>query len=77
LLEEIVIEHWRFLELAVIGILALNMLQAVYAIKYPRAPLPPLASPARPKGISSPPAVTKRRFKALSANVSDNRVPLS
>jgi hypothetical protein len=59
------------LELAALGVLALNMLQAVYAIKYPRAPLPPLPSPARPKGISSPPAITKRRFKALSPNVNE------
>ena len=44
--------------------LAYNILEAAYAIKYPRAPLPPLVSPAKPKAaVASTP---HQPFKILS-----------
>ncbi|KDQ62400.1 hypothetical protein JAAARDRAFT_30307 [Jaapia argillacea MUCL 33604] len=52
-------------EVMVIGVLGLNILQGAYALKYPRAPLPPLPSPA--KTIKSPATTpAQRRFKVLS-----------
>ena len=44
--------------------LAYNILEAAYAIKYPRAPLPPLVSPAKPKAAVA--ATPHQPFKLLS-----------
>jgi len=47
-------------ELALSALLALNLVQAVFALKYPRKPLPPLpTSPA--KGLVTPQSQKKRR----------------
>ena len=60
-----------YIEMAVITIFAYNILEAVYAVKYPRAPLPKTTPSAATKSKSG--AVTsptpKRAFKVLSPNV--------
>ena len=59
------------LEMAIITIFAYNILEATYAIKYPRPPLPQTASPAATKSKSGPVTspTPKRAFKVLSPNV--------
>ncbi|KAJ7170779.1 hypothetical protein C8R43DRAFT_1231517 [Mycena crocata] len=57
------------LEVGAVALMSLNILQAVYAVKYPRAPLPPSPSPAKPKGIHMAPPTPQRSFK-LSPNSS-------
>ncbi|KAJ6609242.1 hypothetical protein B0H10DRAFT_2065184 [Mycena sp. CBHHK59/15] len=57
------------LEVGTVALLLTNILQAVYAVKYPRAPLPPSPSPAKPKGIHMAPPTPQRAFR-LSPNSS-------
>ncbi|KAJ7455363.1 hypothetical protein B0H11DRAFT_2067791 [Mycena galericulata] len=57
------------LEVSAVVWLSLNILQAVYAVKYPRAPLPPSPSPAKTKGIHMAPPTPQRSFR-LSPNSS-------
>ncbi|KAJ7773374.1 hypothetical protein B0H16DRAFT_1512128 [Mycena metata] len=57
------------IEVGAVALLSLNILQAAYAIKYPRAPLPPSPSPAKPKGIHMAPPTPQRSFR-LSPNSS-------
>ncbi|PPQ73300.1 hypothetical protein CVT26_015329 [Gymnopilus dilepis] len=59
------------LETAIVTLLGYNILEAVYAIKYPRAPLPPVTSPAK----KAPPTVvastkTPKKAFAMSPNSS-------
>jgi hypothetical protein len=57
-------------ELALLSILLLNTLQSIYAIKYPRAPLPSGPSSTKRLKIASTPAPkTKKRLSTLSSNV--------
>ena len=58
-----------FSELGVATLFSYNVLEAVYAIKYPRKPLPPLTSPTRVHTPRSSKATPKRPFKVLSPNV--------
>jgi len=60
-------------EVAAMSIFGFNVLEGLYAVKYPRAPLPPLASPSKAKGIYMSPPAPQRPFKSLSPKV---RVPL-
>ncbi|KAF8888099.1 hypothetical protein BD779DRAFT_1785955 [Infundibulicybe gibba] len=57
-------------EVAIVSILGFNILEGVVAIRYPRAPLPPLASPARSKLIHKSPAQPQRARSVLSPNSS-------
>ncbi|KAJ7104052.1 hypothetical protein B0H15DRAFT_808264 [Mycena belliarum] len=57
------------LEVAAVALLSLNILQAVYAVNYPRAPLPPSPSPSKPKGIHMAPPTPQRSLR-LSPNSS-------
>ena len=59
------------LELAIISIFAYNILEASYAVKYPRAPLPQTTPSAATKSKGSPAtsSAPKRAFKVLSPNV--------
>ncbi|KAJ7761873.1 hypothetical protein DFH07DRAFT_411284 [Mycena maculata] len=57
------------LEVGAVTLLSLNILQAAYAVKYPRAPLPPSSSPAKTKGLRVAPATPQRSFR-LSPNSS-------
>ncbi|KAJ6576555.1 hypothetical protein DFH09DRAFT_1311226 [Mycena vulgaris] len=56
-------------EVAAVALLSLNILQAVYAVNYPRAPLPPSPSPAKAKGIHMAPPTPQRSLR-LSPNSS-------
>ncbi|KDR74218.1 hypothetical protein GALMADRAFT_70717 [Galerina marginata CBS 339.88] len=59
------------LETGLIALFAYNILEAIYAIKYPRAPLPHITSPAKAKTNVPPTTSTpKRAFKILSPNSS-------
>lgn len=63
-----------YLELALLAILALNILQSTYALQYPRLLPPPSPSPAKARGkaLSTPVpsgSETKRRKLGLSPNV--------
>ncbi|KAI0057379.1 hypothetical protein BV25DRAFT_1994987 [Artomyces pyxidatus] len=66
-------------ELFLLAVLLVNILQASYAIRSPRAPFPPLASPARPlnapKGLHMSPPTPSWRNKAhgLSPNTTPQR----
>ncbi|KXN84129.1 hypothetical protein AN958_00399, partial [Leucoagaricus sp. SymC.cos] len=53
------------LEVAVLSIFLLNILHGIYAVRYPRASFPPLASPAKPK-VKATAATPQRPFKVLS-----------
>lgn len=54
-------------ELVVAALLALNFIQAVYALRYPRTPLPPPpASPARSLGLATPQPKQRRPIVAHS-----------
>ena len=60
-----------FIEMAIITIFAYNILEATYAVKYPRASLPQTTSSAATNskgGIATSPT-PKRAFKVLSPNV--------
>ncbi|KAJ7126900.1 hypothetical protein C8R44DRAFT_779838 [Mycena epipterygia] len=57
------------IEVGAVVLLSLNILQAAYAVKYPRAPLPPSPSPAKPKGIHMAPPTPQRSLR-LSPNSS-------
>lgn len=60
-----------FIEMAIITIFAYNILEATYAVKYPRAPLPhttPSAAKKSKSGAATSPT-PKRAFKVLSPNV--------
>ncbi|KAI1790094.1 hypothetical protein LXA43DRAFT_1018289 [Ganoderma leucocontextum] len=51
-------------ELLMFSVLALNVLQAAYALQYPRAPLPPPPSPAKhPKNTPLSPATRQWRLQ--------------
>ncbi|KIM42703.1 hypothetical protein M413DRAFT_444375 [Hebeloma cylindrosporum] len=63
-------EWMCLLELAVVTLFGYNALEAIYAIKYPRKPLPPLTSPMRVHTPKSSKATPKRPFKVLSPNSS-------
>jgi hypothetical protein len=51
----------------IITIFAYNILEATYAIKYPRAPLPQPTPKSKSGAVTSP--TPKRAFKVLSPNV--------
>ncbi|KAJ7707616.1 hypothetical protein B0H17DRAFT_523982 [Mycena rosella] len=55
------------LEVGAVALLSLNILQAVYAVKYPRAPIPPSPSPAKSKAIHMAPPTPQRSLR-LSPN---------
>ncbi|KAJ7274306.1 hypothetical protein B0H12DRAFT_1088068 [Mycena haematopus] len=57
------------LEVGAVSLLCLNILQAVYAVNYPRAPPPPSPSPAKSKAIHLTTPTPKRSFR-LSPNSS-------
>ncbi|KAJ7364108.1 hypothetical protein DFH08DRAFT_838362 [Mycena albidolilacea] len=57
------------LEVGAVALLSLNILQAVYAVKYPRAPPPPPPTPAKSKAVHVPAPTPKRAFR-LSPNSS-------
>ena len=57
-------------ELFTLGVLALNVLQAAYALKYPRAPLPPPPSPAKPAKTPLSPPTRQWRLQGLTPTVS-------
>ncbi|KAJ7285078.1 hypothetical protein C8J57DRAFT_709113 [Mycena rebaudengoi] len=52
-----------------VALLSLNILQGIYAVNYPRAPLPPSPLPAKGKSIHMAPPTPQRSFK-LSPNSS-------
>ena len=60
-----------FIEMAIITIFAYNIIEATYAVKYPRAPLhqtTPSAATKSKSGLATSPT-PKRAFKVLSPNV--------
>ncbi|KAF9546305.1 hypothetical protein CPC08DRAFT_700018 [Agrocybe pediades] len=68
-------ERVCFLEMGLVSLWMYNIVEALYAIKYPRTPLPAVTSPAAKKTLKSAiPASTsttpKRAFKILSPNTS-------
>jgi hypothetical protein len=63
-------EQMCLLEMAVVTLLCYNILEAAYAIKYPRTPLAPLTSPARVHTPHASLTTPKRPFKVLSPNTS-------
>ncbi|TBU41478.1 hypothetical protein BD309DRAFT_1002434 [Dichomitus squalens] len=61
-------------ELLVVGVFALNILQAAYALNYPRAPLPPPPSPAKPpKNTPWSPPTRQWRLQGLTPSPSPQR----
>ncbi|TFK37493.1 hypothetical protein BDQ12DRAFT_685398 [Crucibulum laeve] len=59
------------LEVALMSISTFNLVEAIYAVKYPRAVLPPRPSPMQTKTASKTASTTpKRPFKVLSPNSS-------
>ncbi|KAJ3015780.1 hypothetical protein NUW54_g949 [Trametes sanguinea] len=62
-------------ELGLLTLLAFNVLQAGYALKYPRAPLPPPPSPAKSAKSTplSPPASRQWRLSGMSPQASPQR----
>jgi hypothetical protein len=58
-----------YTETTLVTMLTYNILEASYAIKYPRAPLPPFVSPAKP--TPSVPSTPHQPFKLLSPKVRD------
>ncbi|KAF8991065.1 hypothetical protein BDQ17DRAFT_314527 [Cyathus striatus] len=63
-MEWLVLWVCRF-EIAIAGIFGFNVLQSIYAIRYPRAPFSPIQSPAHSKKRTpaSAPVTPKRTFK--------------
>ncbi|KAG5641782.1 hypothetical protein DXG03_004258 [Asterophora parasitica] len=62
---------WRWFcvaEVTFAGVFAFNVMEGVYAVKYPRSSQP--TTPARPKTLFSPTPNNKRAFKVLSPNSS-------
>ncbi|KAJ6531887.1 hypothetical protein B0H19DRAFT_460589 [Mycena capillaripes] len=57
------------LEVGAVALLSLNILQGVYAVKYPRPPPPPSPSPAKAKSLHMGTPTPKRAFR-LSPNSS-------
>lgn len=56
--------------MAIITMFAYNILEAAYAVKYPRPPLPQITSPAaKSKNSAAFSPTPKRAFKVLSPNV--------
>ncbi len=55
--------------MSLVALLGYNIAEAAYAIKYPRAPLAPIASPAKPRTQASSLATPTRAFKVLSPHV--------
>ena len=63
--------HEDVIELAMFAMFLFNVLQASYALKYPRAPLPPPPSPAKPpKSTPLSPPSRQWRLSGLTPNVS-------
>ncbi|KAI0640402.1 hypothetical protein C8Q79DRAFT_921509 [Trametes meyenii] len=60
-------------ELVLLSILAFNILQAGYALKYPRAPVPPLPSPKSVKSTPLSPPSRQWRLSGLTPNSSPQR----
>ncbi|PPR04915.1 hypothetical protein CVT24_007159 [Panaeolus cyanescens] len=59
------------IEMGLITVLSYNILEGVYAIKYPRAPLPAIMSPAKAKSpVKTTTKTPSRPFKILSPNTS-------
>jgi hypothetical protein len=58
-----------WVEVSAATIFAFNIVEGAYALKYPRPPLPPYASPAKTKPIFKNDPTPKRHFKVLSPNV--------
>ncbi|KAF8959388.1 hypothetical protein BDZ97DRAFT_1837791 [Flammula alnicola] len=63
-------EWFCIAEISIVLLVGCNILEAAYAIKYPRAPLPPVTSPAKPKIPTASLATPKRAFKVLSPHTS-------
>ncbi|KJA18176.1 hypothetical protein HYPSUDRAFT_145387 [Hypholoma sublateritium FD-334 SS-4] len=59
-------QWFAFGEVSLVALLGYNIVEAAFAIKYPRAPLAPIASPAKPRTQASSLATPKRAFKILS-----------
>ncbi|EKM81548.1 hypothetical protein AGABI1DRAFT_69829 [Agaricus bisporus var. burnettii JB137-S8] len=54
------------LEVVALTLFSINFLHGIYAVNCPRASLPPIASPNRPKGIRKASLTPQRPFKLLS-----------
>ncbi|ESK89355.1 hypothetical protein Moror_16198 [Moniliophthora roreri MCA 2997] len=70
---------WRgisLLEVAITTICSYNILEGLYAIKYPRAPLPPSnTSPTKKKpGLVMSPSPAKRPLSIMSPNINPSKV---
>jgi hypothetical protein len=63
------------LEVAGATIFSFNFLEGIYAVKYPRPPLPPYTSPAKTKPIFKSDPTPQRSFKILSPNVRPDSPP--
>ncbi|KAJ7067025.1 hypothetical protein C8F01DRAFT_1247432 [Mycena amicta] len=57
------------IEVGVIALLSINIVQSIFALRYPRAPIPPSPAPAKTKGFRVAPA-TPQRILNLSPNSS-------
>nr|GAT60679.1 predicted protein [Mycena chlorophos] len=57
------------LEVGAVALLSLNILQSLFALKYPRAPIPPSPAPAKSKALRAVQATPQRSLK-LSPNSS-------
>ncbi|KAK7033543.1 hypothetical protein VNI00_012767 [Paramarasmius palmivorus] len=66
----------ELLEVAITSICAYNILEGLYAIKYPRAPPPPSnASPMKKKpGLVMSPSPAKRPLSIISPNTTPNKL---
>lgn len=58
-----------FVEVVALALFFVNFLHGIYALKYPRDSLPPIASPNRPKGIRKVSLTPQRPFRVLSPQV--------
>ncbi|RPD54247.1 hypothetical protein L226DRAFT_540030 [Lentinus tigrinus ALCF2SS1-7] len=60
-------------ELLLLGVFVTNLLQAAYALQYPRAPLPPPPSPAKPAKTPLSPPTRQWRLQGLTPTSSPQR----
>ncbi|KAF8159228.1 hypothetical protein B0H34DRAFT_767419 [Crassisporium funariophilum] len=58
------------IEMGVVSVFSYNILEAAFAIKYPRAPLPQVTSPMKPHAVGTFSPTPKRPFQVLSPNSS-------
>ncbi|KAF9456069.1 hypothetical protein BDZ94DRAFT_1285903 [Collybia nuda] len=61
---------WFCIFVAVATVFAFNFVEGIYAVKYPRPPLAPYASPAKTKPIFRGDPTPQRPFRVLSPNSS-------